>query len=63
MRVRAAQDPAVEHAGELDVVGVHGDTGDLGGGVHPGQRLADDPEPAHRPLLPAASWTASTILA
>ena len=42
MSVRAAQDRAMKHAAQLDVVGVGGPAGHLGRAVDAGDRLADD---------------------
>ncbi len=58
MRMRAAQDLAVQGAGQHDVVGVDRLAGDLGAGVDLCERSADD---LHTVNLPAASSTAWRI--
>ncbi len=62
MRVRAAEDPAVQGAGEEHVVGVDRLAGDSRYRIDLRQRLPDDSELFGHCILPAASSTASRIL-
>ncbi len=62
VRVRAAQDLAVQHSRQRDVVRVDGGADQLGRRIGLGERPPDDVQPAHRLAVPrAAISTASTI--
>ena len=60
MRMRAAQDSRVEHAGEMDVAGVSGGAGDALAGVDARRCVAHGLERVHALVLPVAVDAAST---